>query len=132
MGKRFKWGGAIMAAKDKIIRRKFTTQLDINVLEKLNQKAQNSNFGSANKVIEALVNNFLRFLDDDGNIDFKKDDLPAPILKSLLNNFAEYLSDKGFAMQEKKTEVDTKSELTEDAKKETERQLDNFINSFKI
>jgi hypothetical protein len=121
-----------MAAKDKIIRKKFTTQLDINVLEKLNQKAQNSNFGSANKVIEALVNNFLRFLDDDGNIDFKKDDLPAPILKSLLNNFAEYLSDKGFAMQEKKTEVDTKSELTEDAKKETERQLDNFINSFKI
>ena len=47
-----------MAAKDKIIRKKFTTQLDINVLEKLNQKAQNSNFGSANKVIEALVNNF--------------------------------------------------------------------------
>lgn len=111
-----------MAAKDKIIRKKFTTQLDINVLEKLNQKAKNSNFGSANKVIEALVNNFLRFLDDDGNIDFKKDDLPAPILKSLLNNFAEYLGDKGF----------TKSELTEDAKKETERQLDNFINSFKI
>ena len=29
-----------MAAKDKIIRKKFTTQLDINVLEKLNQKAQ--------------------------------------------------------------------------------------------
>lgn len=121
-----------MAAKDKIIRKKFTTQLDINVLEKLKQKAKNSIFGTANKVIEALVNNFLRFLDDDGNIDFKMDDLPAPILKSLLNNFTEYLSDKGFAMQEKKPEVDTKSELTEDAKKETERQLDNFINSFKI
>lgn len=124
-----------MAAKkhtDKIIRKKFTTQLDINVLEKLNQKAQNGNYGYVNKVIEALVNNFLRFLDDDGNIDFKKDELPAPVLKSLLNNFAVYLSDKGFAMQEKKDEIKAESELSDDVKKETEKQLDSFINSFKI
>ena len=97
-----------MAARkitDKIIRKKLTTQLDINVLDRLKQKAQSSNYVYVNKVIEALVNNFLRFLDDDGNIDFKKDELPAPVLKSLLNNFVVYLSDKGFTMPERKIEI---------------------------
>lgn len=93
-------------------RKKLTTQLDQDIIASLKGK---KGYSSVNKVIEALVINFLEFLDDKGNIKiefFSKNGLPYPIMKSFLRNFAE-------------------SSFTDMSRVEIDAKIDQFFNSLK-
>jgi hypothetical protein len=51
-----------------IIRKKYTTLIDEEVLAKLAAKSKIGCYGTPNRVIEALANNFIEYLDNNGGI----------------------------------------------------------------
>ena len=129
---------------DVVNRKKFTTAIDENILAELSSRAKRGNFGTVNKVIESLANNFLQYLDDEGNIKLNffaqsVNDLPQPVVKELLQNFAIFLkqgnstSDPFEAVTLKNRTVNhSDREDLDDEQRKTEQNVDNFLNNQKF
>ena len=114
------------------MRTKFTTTINKDVLKKLKMKTIESNLKNVNQVIEALVNNFLDYLDEDGNINANFSNNDKEEIEELLQEMKVYLKTKKETQKQTDKQINNKKNELSETEKEIEKGLDDFMNHMKF